>query len=132
MNIGIITYIKYEERVLLNEHFVIEDLFAIVQHDREYRKFQVVDGNGKLLLSTNYLETEQGAEYLNMARIEKEFDLIGTDYNAFRTPSTKYKYKTTWLVNRGICRGKKDAEQYAWRINQRARAVLETYVAIKN
>ena len=131
MNIGIVIYTKYEERVLLNEHFVIEDLFAIVQHDREYREFQIVDGKGQLLLSTDYRENEQEVEHLIMARIEKEYDVIGIEYYAFRRPSTKRKYKVTWKVNGGICRGKKDAEQYAGRMNGRARLILERYIERK-
>lgn len=128
MNIGIITYTKYEERVLLNEHFAIDDLFSIVQHDGEYRKFQVVDGKENLLVSTDYQESKQGAEYLNMARLEKDVEIVGTTYNAYKTPSTVHKYKTTWTVNRGICKGKRDAEQYAERLNRKARLILERYV----
>lgn len=128
MNIGIITYIRYEERVLLNKHFVIEDLFAIVQDDKEYRKFQVVDKKENLLLSTDYSEVEQGAEYLNMARLEKHVEILSTTYDAYKTPSTTHKYKTTWMVNSGICKGKKDAQDYAERINRKARITLEKYI----
>lgn len=132
MNIGVITYVKYDERVLLNEHFVIDDLFAIVQHEYEYLKFQVVDGKGNLLVSTDHRETEQGAEYLNMARIVKDVEIVGTTYDAYKTLSTTHKYKTTWTVNHGKCRGKRDAEEYAKRINRKARSILEKYVAVKH
>lgn len=128
MNIAIITYTKYEERVLMDQHFVIDDLLRIVQEDETYRRFQVVDGKGNLLLSTDYRDTGQGAEYLNMARLERNDELIGTEYNAFKTPSTKHRYKTTWKVNGGICKGKRDAHQYAERINRKARLILERYI----
>lgn len=129
MNIGIIEYSKYEERVLLNQHFVIENLFRIVQEDRTYRNFRVVDKAGKLLLTTDFRESDQGAEYLNMAKIQKDVEQVGTTYDAFKTPSTTYKYKTTWKVNGGICKGKKDAFQYAEQINNKARLLLEKYVS---
>ncbi|MBX2948064.1 MAG: hypothetical protein KF704_02200 [Crocinitomicaceae bacterium] len=128
MNIGIITYTKYEERVLLNEHFVIDDLLRIVQEDETYRRFRVVDGKGNLLVSTDYRDTGQGAEYLNMARLEKDVETVGTTYDAYKMPSTTHKYKTSWKVNGGICKGKRDAHQYAERINRKARLILERYI----
>lgn len=128
MNIGIITYNKYEERVILNEHFVIDDLFSIVQHDTEYRRFQVVDGRENLVLTTDFRESGCGAEYLTMAKLERSDELIGTEYNGFKTPSTTHKYKTVWKVNGGICKGKWDAHQYAERINGKARLILERYI----
>lgn len=129
MKIGIITYTNYEERVLLNQYFVIEDLFAIVQHDRSYRRFQVVDGQEKVLLSTDYQDTELGAGYIELPRIEKSIEQIGTDYDAFRTPSTKHKYATTWKVNGGICTSKKHAYGYADMLKRRARFSLERYIS---
>lgn len=128
MNIGIITYTKYEERVLLNEHFSIDDLFAIVQHDTGYRMFQVVDGRENLLLTTDFRESECGAQFLNMARLERTDELLSTEYNAFKTPSTTHRYKTVWKVNGGICKGKRDAHKYAERINRKARLILERYI----
>lgn len=128
MNIGIIEYSEYEERVPLNQHFVIDNLFRIVQEDETYRAFHIVDGEDNVLLSTVYDEAKKNIEFLYMAKIEKDVELIGTDYYAFRTPSTKHKYKTTWKVNGGICRGKKDAEQYAERINSKARLLIEKYL----
>lgn len=128
MNIGIIEYCEYEERVLLNQHFVIDNLFRIVQEDETYRAFHIVDDEDNVLLSTVYDEAKKNIEFLYMAKIEKDVELIGTDYYAFRMPSTIHKYKTTWKVNGGICNGKRHAMLCAEHINSKARFLIEKYV----
>lgn len=128
MNIGIITYAKYEERVLMDEHFVFDVLLSIVQHDKDYRKFQVVEAKGNVLLSTSGMDNEQGATPLIIAKIEKEVEQVGMVYDGYKTPSTTFKYRTTWKVNGGICKGKKDAVEYADRLNRRAKALLERFI----
>lgn len=84
MNIGIIEYSEYKERVILNQHFVIDDLFRIVQEDKTYRDFHIVDCEDNVLLSTIYDEDKKSIEFLCMAKIGKDVELIGTDYYAFR------------------------------------------------
>lgn len=128
MNIGIITYRKYEERVLLNRHFSTDGLFIIILNDPEYRKFQVVDGQERLLLSTDYSETGNGAEYISVAKVERVVEITGTTYDAYRTPSTVHRTKVTWKVGSGIHKTKKDAEAHVAEANRRAREVIERLV----
>lgn len=128
MNIGIITYSNYDERVLMDHHFVIDNLFYIVQNDVSYRAFKIEDNKGKIVLSTDYRDTQQGAGYLNLPIIKKDMELIGTVYNAYMTPSTKCKYKTKWTVNSGVCKNKKHTHGYADMLKKRARLLLEKYI----
>lgn len=132
MKIGIITYRKDEERVTLNEHFVIDDLFNIILNNSDFVKFQIVDRNGSLFLSTQYNETRKGVEYLEVVQVKRDEEILWTVYNAYKTPSLVHKTKVTWTVNGGIIKTKKEAQKYADRINGKARLLLEKFIEGKD
>jgi hypothetical protein len=124
MKIGIIKYRKYEERVLLNEHFIIDDLFKIILNDDDYIKFQIIDEKGNLLLSTQYNETGKAVEYLKAVKVKREEEILWTIYDAYKTQSLIHKTKVTWKVNSGIYKTKKEAQKYADRINHKAKLLI--------
>lgn len=128
MKTGIITYRKYEERVKLDAHFITADLFNIILNDADYVKFQIVDEKENLLLSTLYSETGKNVEYLNVVQVQREEEILGTTYNAYNNPQFTYKTKVTWKVGCGICKTKKEAQQYADRINAKAKLLIEKII----
>ncbi|PWN64117.1 hypothetical protein [Chryseobacterium viscerum] len=128
MKIGIITYKKYEELVTLNEHLVINDLFNIILNDSDFVKFQILDRNGNLFLSTHYGETGKGIEYLEVLQVKRDEEILWTIYDAYKTPSLVHKTKVTWKVNGGICKTKKEALKYVDRINHKAKLLIEKFV----
>jgi hypothetical protein len=127
-NIGIIKCRKYEERLILNEHFIIDNLFNIILSDSDYIKFQIVDQSGNLLLSTHYPETGKTVEYLKVVQVKREEEILGTTYNACKTPSLVHNTKVTWTVSGGIYKTKKEAQKYVDRINGKAKLLIEKYV----
>lgn len=112
----------------MDTNFRVDNLFDIKQNDKTYLNFKIEDSKGKILLSTNFEDSDRGAEYLGLPKIEKDVELIGTVYDAFKSPSTKHKYKTTWKVNGGICKNRRHAYDYADVLKQRARLLLEKYI----
>ena len=128
MKIGIITYIKYEERVTLDAHFITADLFDIILNDTDYLKFQIVDEKGNLLLSTDWNETEESVSYLKVVKVVREEEITGTTYNAYNTPQFTYKTKVSWTVNGGICKTKKEALRYADKVNLKASLLMKKFV----
>ncbi len=64
MKIGIITYEKFAERVTLDNMFNMDDLFNIMLTDNDYVKFQIIDENENLVLSTHYPETGDNIIYM--------------------------------------------------------------------
>jgi hypothetical protein len=128
MNIGIIKYRKYEERVLLDTSFVTVDLLKIILSDKDYIKFQIVDEIENLLLSTDFSETGKDVAYLNVAKVKRVEEILGTTYNAYKTPAYSYKTKVRWTVNGGICKTKKQVQGYADKINLKARLLIEKFV----
>lgn len=132
MKIGIIKYRKYEERVLLGEHFIIDDLFNIILNDPDYVKFQIVDEKENLILSTQYNETGESVAYLGVFKVKREEEILGTTYDAYKTPSLVHKIKVTWKVDGGICKTKKEAHRYADKLNRKARLLIEKFVEGKD
>jgi len=132
MNIGIITYKKYEERVLLGEHFKTADLFRIIWNDPDYVKFQIVDESETLLLSTHYPETGENVAFLKVVQVKREVEILRTTYNAYYTPQLTYKTKVLWKVDGGTCQSKKEAHDYAGHINSKAKLLIEKLVQLNN
>ncbi|MCT2561848.1 hypothetical protein [Chryseobacterium herbae] len=132
MKIGVIKYRKYEERVTLNEHFIIDDLFNIIINDKDYVKFQIIDTNGNLLLSTHYDEAGATIEYLKVVKVKREEEILGTTYNAFNIPQFVYKTRVTWIVKGGSFKTKKEAQKYVDRTNTRAKGLIEKVIARKS
>lgn len=129
MNKGVITYKQYDENVLLNAHFSIDDLFRIILHDKDFLRFEIFDKNNTLLASTFYPNIEGKGLYIHPVKVLREEELKWTDYYAFRTPSTIRHYKVTWKVDGAVFRTKKNATQYATYVNnQLARKIADFIV----
>ena len=128
MKIGLIKYRKYKERVLLNEHFVIDDLFKIILEDEDFKWFNILDEKENVLLSTWYPDTEKGAEFIQVLKVKKEVEILGTTYNAYNTPSLTHRTKTTWKAGSNTYKRKKDAQGYVDQTNTRARQIIENYL----
>lgn len=124
MNIGVITYKKYDENVLLNAHFNIDELFRIILHDKDFVRFEIFDRHNKLLASTFYPNVDGKGLYIHPVKVFRDEELKWTDYYAFRSPSTIRHYKVTWKVDGAVFRTRKNATEYATEVNsQLARKV---------
>ncbi len=128
MNIGVITHRKYDERLLLNWNFNLLELFNIILNDKDFVRFEIFDRNNNLLLSTHYPDVEHKGVYIQVVKIEKEKEITGITYDAFRTPSTIRKIKVRWNVNGAKFRIKKRALEYAYWQNRRAGLQVEVFV----
>ncbi|MFV8326953.1 hypothetical protein [Flavobacterium sp. ZS1P14] len=128
MNIGTITYRKYDERILLNWNFNVLELFDIILKDKDYVRFEIFDRNNNLLLSTHYLHVEQKGVYIKVVKVEKEKEITGITYDAFRTPSTIRRIKIRWNVNGRRFRTKKNALEYVYWENRKATLKIESFV----
>ncbi|WP_268849157.1 hypothetical protein [Flavobacterium aestivum] len=128
MNIGIITYRDYDERILLNWNFNILELFNIILIDKDFVRFEIFDKNNNLLLSTHYPDVEQKGVYIKVVKIEKEKEITGITYDAFRTPSTIRRIKVRWNVNGRRFRTKKIALDYVYWENRKASLKIESFV----
>jgi len=128
MNIGIITYRNYDERILLNWNFNLLELFRIILNDKDFVRFEIFDKNNNLLLSTHYPDVEHKGVYIKVVKIEKEKEITGITYDAFRTPSTIRRIKVRWNVNGTRFRIKKRALEYVYWQNRRAGLQIEGFV----
>lgn len=128
MKIGIIKYRKYDEWVLLGQHFIIDDLINIILNDADYVKFQIVDGKENVLLSTHYPDTGNAVEYIEVLKVKREVEILSTTYNAYKTPSLVHKTKVTWITAHGGFKTKKKAQKYADTINHTARFSIEKFI----
>jgi hypothetical protein len=128
MNIGVITYKKYDENVLLNAHFNIDELFRIILHDKDFISFEIFDRDNKLLASTYYPNVDGKGTYIHPVKVFRDEELKWTDYNAFRTPSTIRHYKVTWKVDGAVFRTKKKATEYADLVNSRLACRIEPFI----
>jgi hypothetical protein len=128
MNIGVITYRNYDERLLLNWNFNLLELFSIILNDKDFVRFEIFDKNNNLLLSTHYPDVEQRGVYIKVVKIEKEKEITGITYDAFRTPSTIRRIKVRWNVNGAKFRIKKRAIEYVYWQNRKAGLQVEQFV----
>lgn len=128
MNIGVITYKKYDENVLLNAHFNIDELFRIILHDRDFVRFEIFDRYNKLLASTCYPNVDGKGLYIHPVKVDRVEELKWTDFNAFRTPSTIRHYKVSWKVDGAVFRTRKRASEYATEINSHLARKIEVFI----
>ena len=129
MNIGIITYRDYDERIILNWNFHLLELFNIILNDKDFVRFEILDRNNNLLLSTYYPDTEQNeVVYISVVKMVKEKEITGITYDAFRTPSTMRRIKVHWNVNGAKFRIKKRALEYVFWQNRKAGLKIESFV----
>lgn len=132
MYFGIITYKQYEENVLLNAHFSIVELFEIILKDKDFVKFEIFDQNRNLKLSTNFNDVEEQGIYICPLKVEREEEVIGIEYYAFRTPSTIRKTKVRWEVGNARFRVKKKAFEYAEQKNNGIAKKIEPFINYSN
>jgi hypothetical protein len=124
----LLTYKKYDERILLNWNFNLLELFNIILNDKDFVRFEIFDKNSNLLLSTHYPDVEYKGVYIKVVKIEKEKEITGITYDAFRTPSTIRKIKVRWNVNGAKFRIKKRALEYVYWQNRKAGLQVEQFV----
>ncbi len=94
--IGVIAYKQYEERVLIDDTFNVEDLPAILK-DPDFVSFDVIK-NGTVTHST---ADKPGTEKLEFITTEKNVEILSTVYNVFAKNPYKHKTKTTWQMSTG-------------------------------
>ncbi|WP_343606249.1 hypothetical protein [Fluviicola sp.] len=133
MKIGVIRYRRYEERVLLNEHFVMDDLFRIIMNDADFMWFSIIDEKEKILLSTWFPDTESGALFVKVAPAPvRETEILGTEYDAYRNPQYRYRKKVTWKVGSYTFSHKRKAVGYVFQTNRRARHIINFFLEREN
>ena len=128
MNIGIITYKNYDERLLLNWNFNLLELIHIILNDKDFVHFEILDKNNSLLLSTHYPDVKQKGVYVEVVKMKKEKEITGITYDAYRTPSTIRRIKVRWNVNGAKFRIKKRALEYVYWENRKAGLKIESFV----
>lgn len=128
MNIGVITYKKYDENVLLNAHFNVDELFRIILHDKDFVRFEIFDREKKLLASTYYPNVDGKGLYIHPVKVFRDEELKWIDYYAFRSPSTIRHYKVTWKVDGAVFRTRKKANEYANLVNKRVAYRIEPFI----
>jgi len=128
MNIGVLTFKKYDENVLLNANFKVEELINIILNDRDFVRFEIFDNDKNLLASTSYNHVEPQGVFIQPVKMERKEEIKGVDYYAFRTPSTIYKTKIRWQVRGANFRTKKRAVEYADQINRKVMRSLEQFI----
>jgi len=134
MKIGVIKYRKYEERVLLNQFFRIDDLFRIILEDKDFVWFNIIDEKEKVVCSTWYADTKHGARFVEVVneKVRKEVEILGTTYNAYNDPPLTHRTKTTWKVGTIPFRTRKKAREYIEQTNRRAKYAIEREIAKKD
>lgn len=128
MNIGKITYVKYDDNVLLDKNFRIAELLIIILNDTDFIRFEIFDKNGNLLLSTYCSDVKEKAVYLKIVKVRKEQEITGTVYDAYKIPSLIHKIKVRWDVDGAKFKVKKLAVEYADRKNRREALKIEQFI----
>lgn len=132
MNIGVITYKKYDENVLLNALFNIDELFNIILNDKDFVKFEIFDRDKKLLVSTHFPDIKGKGLFIHPVKVEREEDIKWIDYYAYRTPSTVRHKKVRWNVSGARFKTRKKAIEYATNVNNRITREIEPLIDRKN
>lgn len=127
-NIGVLTFRKFDENLLLNSHFDTEELFKIILNDIDFVRFEILDKNRKLLLTTNRFEEEPDVVIIQAAKVERDEEIKWTNFNAYRTPMYIYGKKIEWKVNGRIFKTKKSARVFAELTNSEVAAIIEKFI----
>lgn len=132
MKTGIIKYRKYEENVLLDQFFIIDELIKIVTEDHEFERFSIHNREGKMLLSTSYEDTSNGATFLQIVptRVKKDVEILGTTYDAYKEQPFSHRTKTTWKVGSYRFTTRKQANLFINFVNSKARTLLENMITM--
>lgn len=94
--IGVITYTKHQERVLLNESFVIANLITIIETDPTFEEFEIFDGD-KRILYADYEEQDELNKYFNLDR--KHYTEISEEETRKEIEALTKKNKIEWNVD---------------------------------
>ncbi|WP_313491665.1 hypothetical protein [Sphingobacterium multivorum] len=127
-NIGVLTFRKFDENLLLNSYFDTEELFKIILNDIDFVRFEIFDKNRKLLLTTNQFEEEPDVVIIQPAKVERDEEIKWTNFNAYRTPMYIYGKKMEWKVNGRIFKTKKSARAFAELTNSDVAAIIEKFI----
>lgn len=127
-NIGILTFKRFDENVLLNSTFSIDELFKIMLYDEDFVRFEIFNRDKKLLLTTNLNDQTADVIIVRPAKVGREEEIIWTNFNAYRNPMYIYGKKVEWRVNDRIFRTKKSAVAYAELINRNIATIINTFV----
>lgn len=127
-NIGILTFKRFDENVLLNSTFNIDELFKIMLYDEDFVRFEIFNRDKKLLLTTNPNDQTADIIIVRPAKVGREEEIIWTNFNAYRNPMYIYGKKVEWRVNDRIFRTKKSAVAYAELINRNIATIINTFV----
>lgn len=127
-NIGVLTFRKFDENVLLNSSFDIEQLFKIILYDVEFERFEIFDKNKKLLLTTSQFEKEPNVFIIQLVKVERDEEVKWTNFDAYRTPMNLYGKKVEWKVNSRIFKTKKSATAFAEFTNSNIAEIIEKFI----
>lgn len=127
-NIGILTFKRFDENVLLNSTFNIDELFKIMLYDEDFVRFEIFNRDKKLLLTTNLNDQTADIIIVRPAKVGREEEIIWTNFNAYRNPMYIYGKKVEWRVNDRTFRTKKSAVAYAELINRNIATIINTFV----
>ncbi|WP_286778661.1 MULTISPECIES: hypothetical protein [Sphingobacterium] len=127
-NIGVLTFRKFDENVLLNSSFDIEQLFKIILYDVDFERFEIFDKNKKLLLTTNKFEDELDVVIIHPAKVERDEEIKWTNFNAYHTPMYTYGKKIEWKVNGRIFKTKKSAAAFAQFLISDVASIIEKFI----
>jgi len=127
-NIGVLTFRKFHENVLLNSRFDTAELFKIILHDLDFVRFEIFDKNKKLLLTANRFEEKPDVVIIQPAKVERDEEIKWTNLNAYRTPMYIYGKKIEWKVNDRVFKTKKSATAFAEFTNSDIAAIIEKFI----
>lgn len=109
--IGVITYKKYTENVIIDNSFDTNALYQIMDNDPDFVSFHI-EGTPVVINGT--------------VTVKKEVEILQTTYNAFAKNPYTHKSKTTWtLSSGGYYNTKKQADERAEFENNRNRRLIE-------
>lgn len=127
-NIGVLTFRKYNENILLNASFNIDELLNIMLNDIDFVRFEIFDANKNLLLTTDTYGQRPNVFIIRPAKVVREEERKWTNFDAFRNPMYIYGKKVEWYVNSRRFRTKKSATAYAELMNKRVADTIKLFI----
>lgn len=113
--IGTLRFKKFEENVIIDSNFDIDDLYRILDTDKDALSFSVDGDHGRCILFIT-----------GTVKVSRNEEILGTTYNALAKNPYKHKTKVTWnLSSGGYLLTKKAAEEAAELQNKKDRSILE-------
>lgn len=127
-NIGVLIFRKFDENVLLNSSFDIQELLKIILDDKDFVRFEIFSSDQKLLLTTELFYQDPDVIIIRPAKVEREEEIRWTNFDAYRTPMYIYGKKIEWIVNDRRFRTKKSARAYADHTNKNITGIIERFI----